>query len=45
MTGSINPDEGDAFAEDWIAAWNAHDLDRVLSHYADDIVFLSPIAQ
>ena len=23
------------FANDWIAAWNAHDLDRVLSHYAD----------
>lgn len=34
-----------AFADDWIAAWNAHDLDRILSHYADDIVFLSPVAQ
>lgn len=34
-----------AFAEDWIAAWNAHDLDRILSHYASDIVLLSPIAQ
>jgi ketosteroid isomerase-like protein len=21
------------FAEDWVASWNAHDLDRVLSHY------------
>jgi ketosteroid isomerase-like protein len=30
------------FAEEWIAAWNAHDLDAILSHYADDIVFRSP---
>jgi ketosteroid isomerase-like protein len=34
-----------AFAEDWIAAWNAHDLDRILSHYASDVAFLSPLAQ
>ena len=32
-----------AFAQAWIAAWNAHDLDRILSHYADDIVFRSPL--
>jgi ketosteroid isomerase-like protein len=24
------------FAVDWIDSWNAHDLRRVLSHYADD---------
>lgn len=34
-----------AFAEDWIAAWNAHDLDRILSHYATEVAFLSPLAQ
>jgi ketosteroid isomerase-like protein len=34
-----------AFAAEWIAAWNGHDLERVLSHYSTDIVFLSPIAQ
>lgn len=33
------------FAEDWIAAWNAHDLDRIIAHYAAEIVFLSPLAQ
>ncbi|HEX6866554.1 MAG TPA: nuclear transport factor 2 family protein [Caulobacteraceae bacterium] len=32
----------EAFAAEWIAAWNSHDLDRILSHYADDIVFESP---
>lgn len=30
------------FAAEWIAAWNARDLDAVLAHYADDIVFHSP---
>jgi hypothetical protein len=34
-----------AFAEDWVSAWNSHDLDRILSHYSPEIVFLSPIAQ
>jgi ketosteroid isomerase-like protein len=34
------------FAAEWVAAWNAHDLERVLSHYADDFVMTSPfIAQ
>ena len=31
------------FARDWIAAWNAHDLDRVLTHYAEDFAFQSPM--
>lgn len=31
-----------AFPEAWIAAWNARDLEAVLAHYADDIVFVSP---
>ncbi len=30
------------FAAEWITAWNAHDLDRVLEHYADDFEFSSP---
>jgi ketosteroid isomerase-like protein len=38
-------DDARAFAAEWIAAWNSHDLDRVLSHYAADIVFLSPFAR
>ena len=31
------------FAEEWAAAWNSHDLDRILSHHADDVVFSSPL--
>jgi hypothetical protein len=30
------------FAADWIAAWNSHDLSRVLSHYTDDFEMSSP---
>jgi hypothetical protein len=32
------------FEREWIEAWNAHDIDRILSHYRDDIRFVSPIA-
>jgi hypothetical protein len=30
------------FAAEWIDSWNAHDLDRVLSHYTDDFEMSSP---
>ena len=36
------PDAVTTFAEDWIAAWNDHDVDRILAHYRDDVVFTSP---
>ena len=32
------------FEREWIEAWNAHDLERILSHYRDDVRFVSPIA-
>lgn len=33
-----------ALAEDWVSAWNAHDLQRILEHYAEDVVLVSPVA-
>lgn len=30
------------FAHEWVSAWNAHDLERVLSHYTDDFEMSSP---
>ncbi|MEI8247817.1 MAG: hypothetical protein WCI51_18415 [Lentisphaerota bacterium] len=30
------------FATEWIAAWNSHDLNRVLSHYSEDFETSSP---
>jgi ketosteroid isomerase-like protein len=38
------PSDIGAFAESWLDAWNTHDLERVLRHFADDAVFLSPFA-
>jgi ketosteroid isomerase-like protein len=32
------------FAHEWIDAWNARDLERILSHYSPEIVFTSPFA-
>ncbi len=36
--------EPHAFARDWLAAWNAHDVEAVLRHFHDDVVFTSPVA-
>lgn len=30
------------FAAEWAAAWNSHDLERILAHYTDDVEFASP---
>jgi ketosteroid isomerase-like protein len=38
-------DDAEAFASGWVRAWNARDLDAVLAHFAEDIVFSSPLAQ
>jgi len=33
------------FAQHWVEAWNSHDLDVIMSHYAEDVVITSPIAK
>nr|MDT0524585.1 nuclear transport factor 2 family protein [Streptomyces sp. DSM 41633] len=33
-----------AFAEEWVNAWNAHDVEAVLAHFHDDVMFSSPVA-
>ena len=33
-----------AFAEEWIAAWNSHDLELILTHYEEDVELRSPVA-
>jgi ketosteroid isomerase-like protein len=30
------------FAAAWAEDWNSHDLERILAHYTDDVVFASP---
>ncbi len=39
---SPTPAEAAAFAVSWYAAWNAHDLDAIMSHYAPGIQHSSP---
>jgi hypothetical protein len=40
----VNHDEAAAFAEQWVKDWNNHDVEAVLAHFADDVVFTSPLA-
>jgi ketosteroid isomerase-like protein len=37
--------EAKRFAEHWVAAWNMHDLDAILAHYADDFEMTTPMIQ
>ena len=37
------PEPG-AFADEWVKAWNRRDVDAVLAHFHDDVVFTSPVA-
>jgi predicted ester cyclase len=40
----VTRDEARNLANDWIAAWNARDLDLVMMHYEDTIELTSPVA-
>jgi predicted ester cyclase len=31
-------------ANHWVAAWNAHDLDSIMTHYEDAVELTSPVA-
>jgi ketosteroid isomerase-like protein len=33
-----------SYAEQWVRDWNAHDIEAVLDHFSDDVVFTSPVA-
>jgi len=33
-----------AFSQQWVRAWNAHDVEAVLRHFHEDVVFTSPVA-
>jgi predicted ester cyclase len=40
----MTEDDARRLANAWVAAWNAHDLDAILSHYEDAVELTSPIA-
>lgn len=37
-------DEAWNLADHWVAAWNAHDLELIMSHYEDAVELTSPVA-
>jgi hypothetical protein len=41
---AVSQAQADALAQEWIEAWNKHDLDAILAHYSDDVIFTSPFA-
>lgn len=40
----LSETDAQQFARSWIQAWNSHDLDAVMSHYAPEVVLTSPTA-
>ena len=44
QTRAVSTPEPRSFANEWIKAWNARDVEAVLANCADDVVFTSPTA-
>ena len=38
----MNEQRADSLAQAWIDAWNRHDLDAIVRHYAAEVEFTSP---
>jgi hypothetical protein len=32
------------FAQDWVEAWNSHEMDRIMAHYDEQVILISPVA-
>ncbi len=41
---TMTHEDARARGAEWARAWNARDIDAVLSHFANDVTFLSPVA-
>jgi hypothetical protein len=39
----IDKAKAEQTAMEWVDAWNAHDIDAIMHHYADDVDFYSPL--
>jgi predicted ester cyclase len=40
----MTKDEAWGLATEWVAAWNAHDLEAIVAHYEDAVELTSPVA-
>lgn len=38
----MTKDEATFLGQQWVEAWNRHDLDAIMAHYAVDVAFTSP---
>ncbi len=43
-TTPFDEQQGRALGEEWVSAWNAHDLDAIMALYAPGVVFQTPTA-
>ena len=41
----MNKEFAEKFGEEWIAAWNSQNIDRVLSRYAEDFEMMAPVTR
>jgi hypothetical protein len=41
---TVTRDKALNLAKHWVAAWNAHDLDLIMTHYEDAVELTSPVA-
>jgi predicted ester cyclase len=40
----VTKEEAWSLANHWVAAWNVHDLDLIMTHYEDEVELTSPVA-
>src|SRR5215207_2739078 len=40
----LTKEQAHQFAQAWVAAWNTHDLDQIMSHYEEEVELISPVA-
>ena len=43
-SSDVTREDAERFAAAWLEAWNTHDLEAILEHYDEDVVFSSPFA-
>lgn len=39
----ITQQQAERLARAWVEAWNRHDVDGIMAHYTNDVVFTSPL--
>ena len=40
----LTKEQAHNFAQEWVEAWNSHDLDQIMAHYEEDVELTSPVA-